>query len=310
MKIDLIHPITNVKIDLKDIDFFHEIPDLFIPELGDEIVLKQSDFYNDIKFPNYDNLDDFGSLIEKSKKSIFFNKLDEEIPYYSKVLEAGCGTGQLSIALSRYGRKIFGIDISKGSLIEGRKFIQKNYIKNVSLFRMNILNIFFPKNYFDIIISNGVLHHTRDTEIAFHKLVKHLKPGGLIVVGLYHKYGRLIQNMRQILIKLFGKKISYYLDKRFSKNISEKKKYAWLKDQYQNPHEKKHTFFEVLKWFNSNNIEFLNSVPFHFKPDSKIFSKQITKNKNSLLFKELFLFNDPMQVYEGGFFIMIGKKIK
>ena len=38
------------------------------------------------------------------------------------VLEAGCGTGQMSIYLSRYGRRIFGIDLSEGSLIEAKKF--------------------------------------------------------------------------------------------------------------------------------------------------------------------------------------------
>ena len=32
---------------------------------------KLLEFYNNIKFPNYDNIDDFGILIDKAKKSIF-----------------------------------------------------------------------------------------------------------------------------------------------------------------------------------------------------------------------------------------------
>ena len=42
------------------------------------------------------------------------------------------------------------------------------------------------------LISNGVLHHTKDAEEAFKCLVKVLKSGGITVVGLYHKYGRKI----------------------------------------------------------------------------------------------------------------------
>ena len=34
----------------------------------------------------------------------------------SKILEVGCGTGQLSNFLSRYNRKLFGIDLSESSL--------------------------------------------------------------------------------------------------------------------------------------------------------------------------------------------------
>ena len=38
----------------------------------------------------------------------FIKKLDDEIPHRAEILEAGCGTGQLSIALSRFGRRIHG----------------------------------------------------------------------------------------------------------------------------------------------------------------------------------------------------------
>ena len=39
-------------------------------------------------------------------------------------------------------------------------------------------------NYFDVIISNGVLHHTHDAKLAFTKLVEKLKPNGIIVADL------------------------------------------------------------------------------------------------------------------------------
>lgn len=45
-------------------------------EKTDEITKKQKKFYEDVMFPNYDDLDDFSSLIKKSEKSMFARKLD------------------------------------------------------------------------------------------------------------------------------------------------------------------------------------------------------------------------------------------
>ena len=305
---DLINPIDKKKLDINNINYFSEIPDLYFDD-NNLITSTQSEFYNDVKFPNYDDIDSFGTLLDKSAKSIFVKKLDDEIPFNSRVLEAGCGTGQLSIALSRYGRKIHSIDLSKGSLIEAKKFINKNEIKNVQLYKMNIFNLCFPKNYFDIIISNGVLHHTHNPKLAFDKLSECLKPNGIIVIGLYHKYGRIVQNIRQFLIKIFGEKLKF-IDKRFSENISDKKKYAWFKDQYNNPHETKHSYNEVINWFNENDIEFINSIPFNFNLNDKIFLKKKKNNKFEIFLKEFFLMLNLRQIYEGGFFVMIGKKNK
>ena len=99
-------------------------------------------------------------------------------------------------------------------LNEAKQFINSNDIKSVHLFRMNIFKLFFEENTFDVIISNGVLHHTYNPKLAFSKLVRVLKPRGIIVIGLYHRYGRIIQKIRQSLIKNFGDSFNF-LDKRF-----------------------------------------------------------------------------------------------
>ncbi len=305
----LIDPRNNKKlskIDLTKFKRFSNIVDLYIADKSN-ISNIQSEFYNDVKFPNYDDIENFGNLIDKANKSIFAKMLDDEIPMGAKVLEAGCGTGQLSIFLSRYNRQIHGIDISKGSLIEAKKFMTNNSIDNVTLYRMNIFNLFFAENTFDIIISNGVLHHTHNAELAFVNLCKILKNNGIIVVGLYHKFGRIFHNFRKFLIKNFGRSFNI-LDKRFRDNLSSKKVYAWYKDQYENPSETVHTFKEVINWFEKNNIEYLSSIPFDFYPNEKLFSKKKLRSSFEYFIDEFLLAFNLRQIYEGGFFIMIGKK--
>ncbi len=308
--VKIINPDSKKEINFNEnfeYKFFKDIPDLFLED-GNSLTKIQSDFYNDVKFPNYDDVEDFGSLLDKSRRSIFVKKLDDEIPMGSNILEAGCGTGQLSITLSRYARQIYGIDLSKGSLIEAKQFINSNDIKSVHLFRMNIFKLFFEENTFDVIISNGVLHHTYNPKLAFSKLVRVLKPGGIIVIGLYHRYGRIIQKIRQSLIKNFGDSFKF-LDKRFREKISDKKKYAWFLDQYKNPSETTHTYLEVLNWFKVENIEFLSSIPFDFNPENKLFQKREAKNRFEIFLKEISLAFNLKQISEGGFFVMIGKKL-
>ena len=86
---------------------------------------------------------------------------------------------------------------------------------------------------------------------------------------------------------------------------------AWIKDQYVHPVESVHTFDEVLKWFELNNIEFINSVPncspFNNKENS-IFDKSF---KATFIERALqqFLMIFSSFGSEGGLFIFIGKKI-
>ena len=116
----------------------------------------------------------------------------------------GCGTGQLSLFLKRFNRLIFVIDLSIPSLKLAEDLRLRNEIDNVFFSKMNIFNLQFKNEVFDYVISNGVLHHTYNTEIAFEKILKPLKKDGYIIIGLYHKYGRLYTNLRQKLIKIFG----------------------------------------------------------------------------------------------------------
>ena len=280
-------------------------------EQSDNVTLKQKTFYEDVKFPNYDDLETYGDLIEKaSQQSHLASILDKSIGFNSKVLEVGCGTGQLSLFLKRYNREICGIDISSPSLKLAENFRIRNEIDNVVFFKMNIFNMQFKDEVFDYVISNGVLHHTFNTELAFEKILKPLKVNGYVVIGLYHRYGRLYTNFKQLMIQNFGEHFKF-LDKRtIDPNISEEKRYAWLKDQYKNPHETSHTLNEVKYWFKKYGVEYLTSIPFNkIDKNTNLFKESLDLGNVSLL-HEMSLMFSLSQIKEGGFFIVVGKKLK
>jgi len=82
-------------------------------------------------------------------------------------------------------------------------------------------------------------------------------------------------------------------------------------DQYKNPHESKHTIAEVLKWFNEDGFEFMNSIPKsiateNFSADEKLFEPhEIGTKMDHILVQTKLIFTGGR---EGGFFVMIGKK--
>ena len=85
---------------------------------------------------------------------------------------------------------------------------------------------------------------------------------------------------------------------------------SWIRDQYEHPVESLHTLDEVLRWFNKNNIEYINSIPscnFGDRNDLELFQKTENGTFLSRLFSQIsMLFNNLGS--DGGLFVVIGKK--
>ena len=103
-----------------------------------------------------------------------------------KVLEVGCGIGTAAQSFIESGAIYTGIDLS-------------DYSINIAKVRLNIFDLngdFFVhniekplqfKNYFDLVYSFGVLHHTPDIIKSLKNIYSVLKPGGEFKCMLYAK---------------------------------------------------------------------------------------------------------------------------
>ena len=290
-----------------ELDLISGIVPSFIFNEFDELTKDMSNFYNEVKFPNYDDFDDYASLYDKGMSNLFTKRLDGELNYGSKILELGCGTGQLTLFLARGNRQIYGVDISNGSLLVGEKFRREHKISNAYFLKMDVFDLKFKKNTFDFTISNGVLHHTKDARKAFKNLVDVTKPGGIIAIGLYHKYGRFFTRVKQELAKIIGKNI-FLLDRASLKIKSNDKRNAWVTDQFMNPHETLHTPYETLDWFEEDGVEFLNLIPHCDDIKMPIFKKR--KKPSLSKINEILMMFNRKQIQEGGFFVIVGRKNK
>ncbi len=275
-------------------------------------------FYKDDPFPNYELSDNKFTILEKGDKNLFTFNLKKFIGYNKKILEVGSGTCQLSNYLSiGNNNQITAFDANFSSLKTGFDFAKKNGIKNVDFVCGDIFDEHFKENYFDVILCNGVLHHTKDTFDALKRISKALKKDGILLVGLYNKFGRVRTFFRKYIYKIFGKNYLMIFDpvlRKTDKN-STKKINAWIKDQYTHPVERSHTFDEVIKSFKNNNINFFNSYPscdfFSDTEGSQDVSSLFKKGKEGtkidrVLAQISMIFN--RQGDEGGLYIFLGQK--
>ncbi len=118
------------------------------------------------------------------------------------MLEVGCGTGQLTNFLGISCRRVIGADLCLNSLRLGERFRREHDLDRVQFVQMNLFRPCFKPEQFDVILCNGVLHHTSDPYGGFRGLLPLLKPGGHIVIGLYNRYGRLMTDTRRRIFRL------------------------------------------------------------------------------------------------------------
>lgn len=278
---------------------------------ADLIGKKVRTFYEHCSFPGYEEFQTPHDLVENAKRGLYARALDDQLPLGVNILDAGCGTGQLSIFLSMTSRRVLGIDFSLGSLRKANDFKLRFELKNVDFARMDIFNLALRDESFDYVFCNGVLHHTADAYRGFQCLCRVVKKDGYLIVGLYNKYGRLLLNARKLLFRATRGKftsLDYYMRQ---KGVGFEKKRIWYADQYQNPHDVTLTVGDVLGWFADNGVRFVNSVPKinladRRKPEDGLFDQCSPGNGLDHLLSQLgWIFT---QGREGGFFIMIGQK--
>jgi len=92
-----------------------------------------------------------------------------------RILDVGCGTGQLTSEIARTGAAVTGLDKSPEMLAEA----SKNY-PDLTLVPGDAANFHFTEP-FDAVFSNAALHWVKDAEGAVQSIAHALRPGGRFV---------------------------------------------------------------------------------------------------------------------------------
>ena len=105
----------------------------------------------------------------------------------ARLLEVGCGMGTDLLQFARGGAYCTGVDLTPRSVeITRHRFALFGAPGAFMIGDGEQLP--FASETFDVVYSNGVLHHTPDTAGAIREVHRVLRPGGTAKVMLYHRH--------------------------------------------------------------------------------------------------------------------------
>lgn len=218
-------------------------------------------FYTEAPFPGYPPRFSLSALRARAARSQFATLLDAAIPGDARIVEVGCGTGQMSLFLASADRMVIGADLTRASLELAAAAAERFRLPRVRFVETDLFHPGLAAHSFDVVYSSGVLHHTPDPRAAFAALARLARPGGVVVLGLYNAFARIPHRLRRGLARATGFRFVPFDPVLRDRAAEPARRKAWLRDQYLHPEEHRHTLGEVQTWFRENGVEYLRAYP-------------------------------------------------
>ena len=134
---------------------------------------------------------DFFDAVRRSRYQVTDRWIPRTVDFASarggRVLEIGFGMGSDLLSWAEGGAEVHGIDVTEEHLRLARLNFELHGRKADLKFG-DAAMIAFPDNHFDVVYSNGVLHHTPETVRCIGEAWRVLKPGGRLILALYHRW--------------------------------------------------------------------------------------------------------------------------
>src|ERR1039457_6229240 len=171
----------------------------FMSDFPGEITHRVREFYERCHFPGDRPLDHDGLVLTRW----FAKSVAARNGAPTRVLDAGCGTGNTSVALARHYPAIqfLGVDHALSSLAQAGERAHHSGLSNLSFHHGDLMQP-LAAGRFDIILCLGVLHHTADMRRVLANLRNCLNPGGHLYLWVYGKHGRYRHSLNMRLLAM------------------------------------------------------------------------------------------------------------
>lgn len=107
------------------------------------------------------------------------------------VLEIGPGGGGHSCLFKKYGAQVTVADITPERALSATRKLSLMDGPESAGFNADGENLPFTDNTFDLVYSNGVLHHSENADQCIAEVFRVLKPGGTAVIMLYSRHSAI-----------------------------------------------------------------------------------------------------------------------
>ena len=270
-------------------------------------------FYTQAPFPGYGPRDTLSTLRARGARSAFARLLDQAIPAGARVVDLGCGTGQMALYLAASGdRDVVGADLTRASLALGAAAARRYGIVRVTFVETDLRQSALRPASFDVVLCSGVLHHTPDPAAAFAAVAELARPdGGVVVIGLYNACARFPHRLRRLVARATGFRLFPTDPVLNDRRAEPARRDAWLRDQYLHPEEHRHTIGEVQRWFRDSGVCYLRTFPSALVADEPLHGNALFTPAEDDWWLERSLAQLGWMTSlarEGGLFVVIGRR--
>lgn len=108
-----------------------------------------------------------------------------EVPLepHMKLMDYGCGTGLVTLALQPYVGEVVAADSSAGMLEALRGKLDEAQMDRVRTLQLDLERQDMPEQDFNVIVSSMTLHHIQQAESVVRKLAESLLEGGWLAIA-------------------------------------------------------------------------------------------------------------------------------
>lgn len=203
-----------------------------------------------------------------------FNNLNfpTELFRDKKILDFGCGTGEVDIIVAFFGGNVKGFDFNQKSISRANQLKEFFKLDKSLSFSCEDIDCFeFSKGAYDIAMSHGVIAHVPKQEKMFSKMSNSIREGGFVILGYIEEAG-LFQRLlhREIIYcnnEKSDKEIMRIAKDFFSEHIERSVKYGGrtaasvINDYLVNPHYDGISFEKLNAWAEKYGLSFYSSSP-------------------------------------------------
>jgi ubiquinone/menaquinone biosynthesis C-methylase UbiE len=132
------------------------------------------------------NTEEFLSFLRPLEVRLAANGIPQSVFRDQQCLDGGCGGGRATVLMARAGAaRVTAFDLAAQNIETTSRMVERLGLTNVETRQGSLLELPFEDESFDVVWSNGVIHHTVDPDRALAELARVLKPGGYLWLYVY-----------------------------------------------------------------------------------------------------------------------------
>lgn len=122
----------------------------------------------------------------RDRLALFVGAIQRAVPPGARVLDLGCGAGNISIALAERGYEVLGVDGAPEMIRAARAEAQRREVRLVEFREADVTRLSLKHSSFDAIVCSSVIEYVPDDAGLVVEMCALLRSGGRLVISVPH----------------------------------------------------------------------------------------------------------------------------